>query len=104
MNPWMLLTLAVCFEVLASSSLKESQGMKNWAATLIAFGGYGVSFYLLALVLKQIPLGIAYAIWSGAGIIALSLIGLLVYQQALSWIHLLGIGLIIAGVVLLKIG
>lgn len=104
MSPWLYLSLAIAFEVLATSALKESQGMKQIMPAVLAYLGYGISFYLLALALKGIPLGMAYAIWSGVGIVVLSIIGFFVYQQTLSYLHLTGIGLIALGVVLLKIG
>lgn len=104
MNPWLTLLLAIVFEVLATSALKESQGMKQLIPSISALIGYGISFYFLASALNHIPLGMAYAIWSGVGIVVLSIIGFFVYQQSLSYLHLAGIALITLGVVLLKIG
>lgn len=104
MNPWVTLAIAIMFEVLATSALKESQGMKQLIPTVLAYLGYGISFYFLALALKHIPLGMAYAIWSAAGIILLSLIGLIVYKQNIGLIEALGLLLIISGVTLTKLG
>lgn len=104
MNPWVTLTLAITFEVLATSALKESQGMKQLIPTVLAYLGYGISFYFLALALKHIPLGMAYAVWSGVGIVTLSMIGFLIYKQPLSYTNIIGIVLIAAGVFLVKAG
>ncbi|NKX43528.1 DMT family transporter [Roseicyclus persicicus] len=101
--PWLYLTLAIAGEVVATSALKASDGFTRLWPSLMVVLGYGVAFYLLAQVLRTIPLGIAYAIWSGAGVAAVTLIGWLVYGQRLDGPAVLGIALIVAGVLVLNL-
>jgi small multidrug resistance pump len=98
---WLFLTVAIACEILATSALKTSEGMTRPLPSLFALAGYGVSFYCLARALQTIPLGVSYAIWSGVGIVALSLIGVFVYRQTLGTAELIGTGLILAGVLVL---
>jgi len=92
------LVVAIVSEVVGTSALKASNGFTVWAPSLVVVLGYGVSFYFLSLALRTIPVGIAYAIWSGAGIVLISVIAWVVYRQALDMAAILGIALIIAGV------
>ncbi|KAF1015823.1 MAG: Multidrug transporter EmrE [Stenotrophomonas maltophilia] len=103
MNPYVYLAVAIVLEVIATSLLKASDGMSRLWPTVGALAGYGVCFYLLAMTMKSIPTGIAYAIWSGVGIVLISLIGLLVFKQKLDLPALLGIGLILAGVLVINL-
>ncbi|CAM4440516.1 SMR family transporter [Stenotrophomonas indicatrix] len=105
MNPYVYLAGAIVLEVIATSLLKASEGMTRLGPRLGALAGYGVCFYLLSLSLtmKSIPTGIAYAIWSGVGIVLISLIGLLVFKQRLDAPALIGIGLICAGVLVINL-
>lgn len=103
MNAYALLACAIALEVLATSLLKASDGMTRLWPTLGAMLGYGVCFWLLSIVMKTVPTGIAYAIWSGVGIVLISLIGLFVFKQKLDLPALLGIGLICAGVVVINV-
>ncbi|KWR91147.1 DMT family transporter [Cupriavidus sp. IDO] len=98
MNGYLLLTLAIVAEVIATSSLKASQGFTRLLPSLLVAGGYVVAFYLLMLVMKTVPVGVAYAIWSGAGIVLVTLIAMVLYRQIPDLAACLGIGLIIAGV------
>ncbi len=72
---WIFLLTAIFAEVVATSALKASAGMTKLAPAAVVVAGYGAAFYLLSLTLEQIPVGVAYAIWSGVGIVAISLIG-----------------------------
>lgn len=99
----LLLAFAILSEVLATSALKASEGFSRPAFAVAALAGYGLSFWALALVLKTIPVGVAYAIWSGVGIVAITLIGRLVFGQVLDGPALAGIGLIIAGVLVINL-
>lgn len=103
MNAYTLLACAIALEVAATSLLKASDGMTRLWPTLGSLAGYGVCFWLLSLVMKSIPTGIAYAIWSGIGIVLISLIGLFVFKQKLDLAAILGIGLICAGVLVINL-
>ena len=95
------LTLAIVSEVIATSSLKTVDGFTNWAPSLVVNIGYVFSFYFLSISLKSIPLGVAYAIWSGVGIALVSLIGWIFYHQSLNLSGFIGITFIISGVLIL---
>ena len=97
---WLFLFAAIVLEVTASSFLKSSSGFKVIYLGLLALIFYGVSFYILSLVLIYIPFGIAYAIWSGVGVIFVSLIGVLIYKDTISIAGYIGIGIITVGVVI----
>ena len=101
--PWFYLILAIAGEVVATTALKASEGFTRLGPSLIVVAGYGFAFYLLAQVLRTIPLGVTYAIWSGVGVAAVTLIGWLVYGQRLDLPAILGIGLIVAGVLVLNL-
>lgn len=100
---WLYLTIAIAAEVVATTALKASDGFTRMRPAGITVAGYGVAFYLLALALKTIPVGVAYAIWSGAGIVAIAAIGYFVFGQKLDAAALAGIGLILAGVLVLNV-
>lgn len=97
------LAIAIVAEVIGTSALKASNGFTAWRPSLVVVLGYAVSFYFLALVLRTLPVGIAYAIWSGVGIVLISAIGWLVYQQTLDAAAIVGIALIIAGVCVIQL-
>lgn len=99
----LLLALAIVSEVLATSALKASEGFSRPVFALGALFGYGVAFWALAVVLKSIPVGVAYAIWSGVGIVGITLIGRFVFGQVLDPAALAGIGLILAGVLVINL-
>ena len=99
--PWIYLTLAIVSEVIATSSLKTVDGFTNWVPSLVVIIGYVLSFYFLSLSLNSIPLGVAYAIWSGVGIALVSLIGWIFYHQSLNLSGFIGITFIISGVLIL---
>jgi small multidrug resistance pump len=103
MNPMLLLFLAIMSEVIATSALKASDGFTRLLPSLLVVLGYGSAFYLFSLSIRHLPLGVAYAIWSGVGTVGAALIGVLVWQEVLNAPRLLGMGLIIAGVLLLNL-
>lgn len=103
MNAWMMLGLAIVAEVIGTTALKASEGFTRLAPSLIVVVGYGVAFYCLSLVLKSIPVGVTYAIWSGLGIVLITVVAFLVYGQRIDLAGLVGMGLIIAGVVVLNV-
>lgn len=100
---WLFLSIAIAAEIVATTALKASHGFTRLYPSTITAVGYCVAFYCLALALRSIPVGIAYAIWSGAGIVAISIIGYLVFRQTLDTAGLIGIGLIVAGVIVLNV-
>lgn len=101
--PYLYLALAIISEVIATSLLKKTAGFTILTPSLIVIGGYALAFYFLSLTVDTIPVGVAYAIWSGVGIVLISLAGIILYQQFLDFPTLLGIGLIIVGVTVLNI-
>lgn len=100
---YLYLAIAVVAEVVATSALKASNEFTNLVPSAIVVVGYGVAFYFLSLVLKTIPIGVTYAIWSGLGIALISLVGLLVFGQKLDLAAVIGIILIVAGVVVINV-
>ncbi|MEC0229503.1 DMT family transporter [Paenibacillus alba] len=103
MNPFVLLAAAILAEVFGSSMLKVSNGFKKLFPSLGVVIGMGLAFYCLSLSLKVIPLGTAYAIWSGAGTALTALIGVVIYKEKLNLKNYLGLVLIIGGVVMMKL-
>lgn len=100
--PYVYLAIAIVFEVIGTSALKESDGFTRLGPSLITAGAYAISFTLLGLTLKTIPVGLAYAMWSGVGIVLITIIGWLRFNQSLDTPALLGLALIIAGVVVIN--
>ncbi|WP_370654579.1 multidrug efflux SMR transporter [Hydrogenophaga sp.] len=99
----MILGLAIVAEVIGTTALKASENFTRLVPSLIVVVGYGVAFYCLSLVLKSVPVGIAYAVWSGLGIVLITAVAWLLYGQRIDLAGLLGMGLIIAGVVVLNV-
>lgn len=97
------LGIAIVAEVIATSALKASDGFTRLGPSLVTLVGYGIAFYCLALTLRVIPTGIAYAIWSGVGIVLISAVGWVWFRQALDLPALVGMGLIVAGVVVINV-
>lgn len=100
---WLFLFAAILSEVTATSSLKASAGFTKVIPSVIVVVGYGLSFYFLSLVLKAIPIGIAYAVWAGLGIVLLALVGWIFFGQTLDTPALIGIALILAGVIIMNV-
>lgn len=100
---WLILFIAIAAEVMATSALKASAGFSKPLPSLLVVLGYGLAFYCLSLTLKTIPVGVAYAIWSGAGIVLVSLVAWLAFGQKLDAPALIGMGLIIAGVLVMQL-
>lgn len=100
---WIFLGTAILMEVIATSTLKASANFTRLVPSIIVICGYALSFYLFSFALKSIPLGIAYAIWAGLGIVLVSLTGLVIYKQHLDFPAILGIAFIITGVVVIRL-
>lgn len=99
----MYLTMAIVAEVIATTMLKASEGFTRLWPSLLVVLGYGVAFWGLSMVVKSMPLGIVSAIWSGMGIVLVSVAAVFVYQQKLDWPAIVGMGLIIAGVLVINL-
>lgn len=103
MNNWIYLAVAIVSETIATSALKASEGFTRPWPTLLMAAGYGLAFYCLSLTLRTIPVGVAYAVWSGAGIVLITLASRLLFGQKLDAPALAGIALIVAGVLVMNL-
>jgi len=103
MNNWICLAIAILSETVATTAMKASAGFTRPLPALVVMVGYGVAFYFLSLTLRTIPLGVAYAVWSGVGIVLIAAAGWLLYGQKLDAPALAGIGLILAGVLVMNL-
>jgi len=101
--PYLFLTLAIVAEVIATSFLKLADGFTKPIPSAITIIGYAAAFYFLSLTLRALPVGVAYAIWSGVGVVLITLIAWLFLGQKLDAPALAGMGLIVAGVVVLNV-
>jgi len=97
------LALAIVAEVFATSALKASAGFTRLGPSVAVVVGYGLAFYLLALVLRVMPVGIAYAFWAGLGIVLVTLVGIVVYGEKPDLPALLGLAMIVGGVVVIQV-
>ena len=97
------LLMAICCEVAGTTALKASAEFTRLVPTLVMGGCYLCSFFMLSIAMRVIPIGIAYAIWSGLGIVLISVIGLLVFKQRLDLPAIIGLGLILAGVLVVNL-
>jgi small multidrug resistance pump len=100
---YVYLFVAIACEVVATSALKAADGFSRLWPSLIVIIGYGLAFYFLSLTVRSIPIGIAYAIWSGIGIVLIALVGWLIYHQSLDLPALIGMALILAGVLVINV-
>ncbi len=98
---YLYLTLAIIAEVSGTMALRASESFTRLVPSLVVIVGYAVAFYFLSLTLRFIPVGIAYAIWSGAGIVLIALFGYVLFNERLDWPALTGISLVLAGIFLL---
>ncbi len=103
MNAWILLAGAILLEIAATNLLKLSDGFSRLLPTAASLALYAVSFYLLSLIFKTLPVGLVYAVWSGAGIVLTAVVAYFAFGQKLDTAGLLGMGLIVAGVVVINL-
>lgn len=103
MKAWLLLMGAIIAEVTATTALRASDGLSRLGPTLVVIVGYSISFYLLSLTLRTIPMGIAYAIWSGIGLVLITLAARIFFGQKLDAPALIGMGFILAGIVIMNL-
>jgi small multidrug resistance pump len=97
------LVVAIVFEVIATSALKATDGFTRLWPSVVTLGGYAFAFYFLSLTLRTMPVGIVYAVWSGAGIVLIAAIGWFWFRQALDAPALIGLALILAGVLVVNL-
>ncbi|MCF4099089.1 DMT family transporter [Maritalea mediterranea] len=100
---YIYLAIAILGEVVATSALKAANGFSETLPSILVVIGYGVAFYYLSLSIKTIPLGISYAIWSGVGVAAVSVVGWVYYKQALDLAALIGMAMILGGVLVIHL-
>ena len=103
MNAYIFLAIAIAAEVVATTSMKALDGFNKPVPLLLVVAGYGIAFWMLSLVVKTIPVGIAYAIWAGMGIVLVSIAAVFLYQQKLDLPAILGMALIVSGVVVIQL-
>lgn len=103
MTSWIYLMIAIVAEVIATSALRASDGFERVLPSVIVVVGYSTAFYFLSMTLKTIPVGVAYAVWSGVGIVLISAVGWVMFGQKLDLGAVVGIALIAAGVIVLNV-
>ena len=103
MKSWLFLFIAIIAEVIATSALKSSEGFTKLVPSAVVVVGYGVAFYFLSLVMKTIPVGVAYAVWSGLGIVLIAAAAWILHGQKLDAWAFIGMGLIVSGVAILNL-
>jgi small multidrug resistance pump len=103
MSHWFYLSIAIIAEVLGTSFLKESAGFTRLVPSVVVVIGYSLAFYFLGLTLKTLPVGIAYAVWAGAGVALIALVGYAFFGQALDSAAVVGILLIVSGVAVINL-
>jgi small multidrug resistance pump len=100
---YLYLAIAIIAEVIATSALKASDEFTRLIPSMVVVIGYAVAFYFMTLVIRTIPIGITYAIWSGLGIVLIAAIGFFYYKEALDLPAIIGMGLIVSGVVIINV-
>lgn len=100
---WLYLSVAVLFEVAATSALKASESFTRLGPSVIVIIGYAVSFYLMTIALQKLPLGVVYAVWSASGIVLIAIIGAVRYGERLDAPAMIGMALIVAGVLTINL-
>ncbi|MCW8852027.1 MAG: SMR family transporter [Gammaproteobacteria bacterium] len=100
---YLYLAIAIVAEVIATSALKASNEFTRLIPSMVVVIGYAVAFYFMTLVIRTIPIGITYAIWSGLGIVLIAAVGFVYYRQALDLPAIIGMGLIVSGVVVINV-
>lgn len=103
MTGYIYLAIAIAAEVVATTSMKAIDGFNKPLPLVLVIGGYAIAFWMLILVVRTIPVGIAYAIWAGLGIVLVSIAALVIYQQKLDLPAVVGMGMIVSGVVVIQL-
>ncbi|NGO39493.1 multidrug efflux SMR transporter [Limisphaera ngatamarikiensis] len=102
MNPWVALWIAILSEVIGTLALKASEGFTRWAPSVVVVLGYGAAFYFLSVSLRSIPVGVVYAIWSGAGLALIVVASWFLFGQRLDLAAFGGLFLILSGILVLQ--
>ena len=100
---YLYLSVAILAEVIGTSALKASKEFTNLVPSLVVVAGYGVAFYFMTLALRTIPIGITYAVWSGIGIVLITIAGIFLYKEIPDLPAIIGMGLIVAGVAVIHL-
>ncbi|WP_029062023.1 SMR family transporter [Labrenzia sp. DG1229] len=100
---YLFLGAAILAEVIATSALARTENFTRLVPSIITIAGYGLSFWLLSYPIRVLPTGVVYAIWSGAGIVLITMVAWLAFDQKLDLPAIVGLGLIIAGVVIINV-
>lgn len=103
MTHWIYLAFAIIAEVVGTSFLKQAEGFTRLWPSVTVIIAYVVAFYFLSLTLKTLPVGIAYAVWAGAGVALIAMVGFVFFGQLLDWPALIGIALIVLGVAVINL-
>ncbi|GAA0690651.1 SMR family transporter [Marinobacterium maritimum] len=103
MQHWLFLSIAIVAEVIATSALKSSEGFSRLLPSVVVVVGYLIAFYFLSLTLRSIPVGVAYAVWSGVGLVLIALVGWWLYGQRLDLATLSGMAMIMAGILVINL-
>lgn len=103
MNPWFLLACAICIEVVGTNCIKASEGFSKPLPTAIAIGAFGIALYLLSLITKSLPIGIVYAVWSGAGIVLTAIVAYFAFGQKPDLAGTIGMAMILGGVLVINL-
>lgn len=101
--PYVFLAVAIIAEVIGTSALKASEGFSKTIPSIVTVVAYGAAFYCLSITLKTVPVGVAYAIWSGVGVALIAIVGWIMFGQKLDAAAIIGMGLIVAGVVVMQV-
>ncbi|MDC8104367.1 SMR family transporter [Chryseobacterium sp. B21-037] len=100
---YLFLILAIVFEIIATTFLKKSEEFSKLIPSIVTIAGYSAAFYFLSLTLRHVPIGITYAIWSGVGIICITIIGMVAFKQVPDLPAIIGIALIVIGVIVINL-
>jgi small multidrug resistance pump len=103
MNHWLALAIAIVAEVIATSTMKATNEFTRFWPSLVVVLGYGTGFYFMTISMRVLPIGIMYALWSGVGILVVSIMGWVIYRQALDIPAIIGMSFIVAGVVIINV-
>ncbi|MBR9827542.1 MAG: QacE family quaternary ammonium compound efflux SMR transporter [Oceanospirillales bacterium] len=103
MQNWLFLSIAIVAEVIATTALKSSEGFSRLMPSVIVVVGYLIAFYFLSLTLKTIPVGVAYAVWSGVGLMLIALVSWWLYGQKLDLATVAGMSMILAGIMVINL-
>jgi small multidrug resistance pump len=101
MPAYLFLVLAILSEVMATTSLKATEGFTRLWPTLLSLAGYGAAFYFLSRTMNDIPVGVTYAVWAGAGLVLITLVARVIYDQSPDLPALAGMGLIVLGIIVM---